>query len=344
MGRDIKKSKVKSLPQQAVSRGQKPKVTPSLPPLEKGGWGDLTPDLSVNIAGIKLKNPVMTASGTFGYGEEFAPYMDLNRLGAVVVKGLSLKPRQGNPPPRIVETAAGMLNSIGLQNVGVEVFVEKKLPFLKKFDTKVIVNFFGDSIDEYCEVARVLDGTEGIAGLEINISCPNKQEGWLEFGTNPDLTFRVVNAVRQSTKLPLIVKLSPNVTDITVIAKAAIDAGSDALSLINTFSGMAVDINTRRPKLANIIGGLSGPAIKPVALKMIWQTAKAVKAPLIGIGGIMTAEDAIEFMLVGASAVQVGTANFVDPQASIKILEGIEDYFKKNKIKDVKELVQSLKV
>ena len=304
----------------------------------------LQPALSVNIAGIELKNPVMTASGTFGYGEEFAPYLDLNKLGAVIVKGISLKPRQGNPPPRIVETAAGMLNSIGLQNVGVEVFVEKKLPFLRKFDTKVIVNFFGDSIDEYCEVAKVLDSAEGVAGLEMNISCPNKQEGWLEFGTNPEMTSRVVGAVRKSTKLPLIVKLSPNVTDITIIAKVAQDAGADALSLINTLSGMAVDVNTRRPKLGNIIGGLSGPAIKPVALKMVWQTAKAVRLPIIGIGGIMTAADAIEFMLVGASAVQVGTANFVDPQASIKILEGIGDYFKKNKIKSVKELVGSLRV
>jgi len=335
LGSNIKKSAVRS---------QKSKTTPLTPPLQKGRAGGGAPDLSVNIAGINLKNPVMTASGTFGYGEEFAPYLDLNRLGAVVVKGLSLKPRQGNPPPRIVETAAGMLNSIGLQNVGVELFVEKKLPFLKKFDTKVIVNFFGDSIDEYCEVAKVLDSAEGVAGLEMNISCPNKQEGWLEFGTNPAMTFKVVSAVRKSTKLPLIVKLSPNVTDITAIAKAAKDAGADALSLINTLSGMAVDANTRRPKLGNIIGGLSGPAIKPVALKMVWQVFKAVKLPLIGIGGIMTAEDAIEFMLVGASAIQVGTANFVEPQASIKILEGIADYFKKNKIKSVKELVGSLQV
>lgn len=296
------------------------------------------PNLSVNIAGIKLKNPVMAASGTFGYGEEFAPYMDLNRLGAIIVKGLSLKPRQGNPPPRIVETAAGMLNSIGLQNVGVEAFVEKKLPFLRKFDTKVIVNFFGDSIDEYCEVANVLDSQKGIAGLEMNISCPNKQAGWLEFGTNPDLTYKVVSAVRKSTKLPLIVKLSPNVTDITIIARAANDAGADALSVINTLSGMAVDANTRRPKLGNIIGGLSGPAIKPVALKMVWQVFKAVKLPIIGIGGIMNAEDAIEFILVGASAIQVGTANFIDPQASMKIAEGIEEYCKWNRIKDVKEL------
>lgn len=308
------------------------------------GVGESKPDMSVNIAGIKLKNPVMTASGTFGYGEEFAPYMDLNRLGAVVVKGLSLKLRQGNSPPRIVETAAGMLNSIGLQNVGVEAFIEEKLPFLRKFDTKVIVNFFGDSIDEYCEVAKALDGADGIAGLEMNISCPNKQEGWLEFGTNPDLTFKVVSAVRKHTKLPLIVKLSPNVTDITTIAKAAVDAGADVLSLINTLSGMAVDVNTRRPKLGNIIGGLSGPAIKPVALKMVWQVAKAVNAPIIGIGGIMTAEDAIEFMLVGASAVQVGTANFIDPEATVKIIEGIDDYLRKNGVKRVSELSGSLRI
>ncbi|MBI3399759.1 MAG: dihydroorotate dehydrogenase [Deltaproteobacteria bacterium] len=328
MGRDIKKSEVIPLP----------------PPVEKGGRGDLTLDLSVNIAGIELKNPVMTASGTFGYGEEYAPYIDLNRLGALVVKGLSLQPKQGNPPPRIVETAAGMLNSIGLQNIGAGVFIEKKLPFLRKFDTKVIVNFFGDSIDEYCEVAKILDSVDGIAGLEMNISCPNKEEGWLEFGTNPDLTFRVVNAVRKSTRLPLIVKLSPNITDITIIAKAAEDAGADALSLINTLSGMAVDVNTRRPKLGNVIGGLSGPAIKPVALKMVWQVFKSVKLPLIGIGGIMTAEDAIEFMIVGASAVQVGTANFVDPQASIKILDGIEDYFERNEVKNVKDMVGNLRV
>ncbi|MDP2681264.1 MAG: dihydroorotate dehydrogenase [Deltaproteobacteria bacterium] len=315
--------------------------------VDSGQWlrvSESKPDMSVNIAGIQLKNPVMTASGTFGYGEEFAPYLDLNRLGAVVVKGLSLKPRQGNSPPRIVETAAGMLNSIGLQNVGVEAFIKDRLPFLKKFDTKVIANFFGDSIDEYCEAARALDGADGIAGLEMNISCPNKQEGWLEFGTNPDMTLKVVSAVRKYTKLPLIVKLSPNVTDITAIAKAAVDAGANAISLINTISGMAVDVNTRRPKLGNIIGGLSGPAIKPVALKMVWQVAKAVKTPLIGIGGIMTAEDAIEFMLVGASAVQVGTANFIDPEASIKMIEGIEDYCRKNGVKRVSELAGSLRI
>lgn len=301
-------------------------------------------NLSVKIAGIELKNPVMVASGTFGYGEEYAKYVDLNKLGAIVVKGLSLTPREGNPPPRIVETSAGMLNSIGLQNIGIDSFVDDKLPFLKKIDTKVIVNFFGDSIDEYCEVAKKVDSVSGIHGLEMNISCPNKKEGWLEFGTNPDLAFRVVSAVRKNTKLPLIVKLSPNVTDITVIAKAVSDAGADAVSLINTLSGMAIDIKTRRPKLANIIGGLSGPAIKPVALKMVWQVAKTIKLPIVGIGGIMTHEDAIEFMIAGASAVQIGTANFIDPASSEKIIDGLKLYCEQNSIRNINEIVGSIAI
>ena len=301
-------------------------------------------NLSVNIAGILMKNPVMVASGTFGYGEEYAKYIDLNKLGAIVVKGLSLTPREGNPPPRIVETSAGMLNSIGLQNIGIDSFVNDKLPFLKKFDTKLIVNFFGDSIDEYCEVAKKVDSVSGIHGLEMNISCPNKKEGWLEFGTNPDLAFRVVSAVRKNTKLPLIVKLSPNVTDITVIAKAVSDAGADAISLINTLSGMAIDIKTRKPKLANIIGGLSGPAIKPVALKMVWQVAKTIKLPIIGVGGIMTYEDAIEFMIAGASAVQIGTANFIDPASSEKIIDGLKLYCGQNSIKDINEIAGSIAI
>ena len=301
-------------------------------------------NLSVNIAGILMKNPVMVASGTFGYGEEYAKYIDLNKLGAIVVKGLSLTPREGNPPPRIVETSAGMLNSIGLQNIGIDSFINEKLPFLEKFDTKVIVNFFGDSIDEYCEVAKKVDSVSGIHGLEMNISCPNKKEGWLEFGTNPDLAFRVVNAVRKNTRLPLIVKLSPNVTDITVIAKAASDAGADAISLINTLSGMVIDIKTRKPKLANIIGGLSGPAIKPVALKMVWQVAKTIKLPIIGVGGIMTYEDAIEFMIAGASAVQIGTANFIDPASSEKIIDGLKLYCGQNSIKDINEIAGSIAI
>jgi len=301
-------------------------------------------NLSVNIAGILMKNPVMVASGTFGYGEEYAKYIDLNKLGAIVVKGLSLTPREGNPPPRIVETSAGMLNSIGLQNIGIDSFINEKLPFLEKFDTKVIVNFFGDSIDEYCEVAKKVDSVSGIHGLEMNISCPNKKEGWLEFGTNPDLAFRVVSAVRKNTKLPLIVKLSPNVTDITVIAKAVSDAGADAVSLINTLSGMAIDIKTRKPKLANIIGGLSGPAIKPVALKMVWQVAKTIKLPIIGVGGIMTYEDAIEFMIAGASAVQIGTANFIDPASSEKIIDGLKLYCEQNSIRNINEIAGSIAI
>lgn len=301
-------------------------------------------NLSVNIAGILMKNPVMVASGTFGYGEEYAKYIDLNKLGAIVVKGLSITPREGNPPPRIVETSAGMLNSIGLQNIGIDSFINEKLPFLKKFDTKVIVNFFGDSIDEYCELAKKVDSVSGIHGLEMNISCPNKKEGWLEFGTNPDLAFRVVSAVRKNTKLPLIVKLSPNVTDITVIAKAVSDAGADAVSLINTLSGMAIDIKTRKPKLANIIGGLSGPAIKPVALKMVWQVAKTIKLPIIGIGGIMTHEDAIEFMIAGASAVQIGTANFIDPSSSEKIIDGLKLYCEQNSIRNINEIAGSIAI
>ena len=301
-------------------------------------------NLSVNITGIELKNPVMVASGTFGYGEEYAKYIDLNKLGAIVVKGLSLTPREGNPPPRIVETSAGMLNSIGLQNIGIDAFIREKLPFLKKFNTKVIVNFFGDSIDEYCEVVKRIDSVSGIHGLEMNISCPNKKEGWLEFGTNPDLAFRVVSAVRKNTKLPLIVKLSPNVTDITIIAKAVSDAGADVVSLINTLSGMAIDIKTKRPKLSNIIGGLSGPAIKPVALKMVWQVAKAIKLPIIGIGGIMTYEDAVEFMIVGATAVQIGTANFIDPSASEKIIDGIKSYCEQNNINEINKIIGAVEL
>lgn len=299
-------------------------------------------NLSVNIAGILMKNPVMVASGTFGYGEEYAPYVNINKLGAIIVKGLSLTPRNGNPPPRIVETEAGMLNSIGLQNIGINAFINEKLPFLKKYDTKVIVNFFGDSIDEYCEVAKMAGSAPGIHGLEMNISCPNKQEGWLEFGTNPDLTFRVVSAVRKNTNLPLIVKLSPNVADITVIARSAAEAGADAISLINTLSGMAIDIETRLPKLANIIGGLSGPAIKPVALKMVWQVARSIKLPVIGIGGIMTYKDTIEFMIAGASAVQVGTANFVDPAVTEKIIDGLKLYCEQKSIKAIKEITGSI--
>lgn len=295
-------------------------------------------NLEVQVGGIELKNPVMTASGTFGYGEEYAEFMDLGRLGAVVVKGLSLKPKEGNPPPRVVETAAGMLNAIGLQNIGIETFIREKLPFLKRFDTSVIVNFFGDSVDEYAAAARRLSSVEGIHGLEMNISCPNKQAGWCIFGTDPRVTFEVVGAVRKATSLPLIVKLSPNVTDVTVMARAAEDAGADALSLINTLTGMSIDIRTRKPRLGNVTGGLSGPAIKPVAVRMVYEVRRSVGIPIIGMGGIMSGDDAVEFLIAGASAVAVGTANFVRPTAAIEILDGIIAYMKSEKIKDVRSL------
>ncbi len=296
-------------------------------------------NLKVNIGRLKLKNPVMTASGTFGYGEEYAGFVDLNKLGAVVVKGLSLNPSRGNPTPRIVETPAGMLNAIGLQNIGIKAFIKDKLPFLRKYDTKVIVNFFGNEIKEYTEAARRLSGENGIHALEMNISCPNKQAGWIAFGTDPKVTFKVVSAVRKATSLPLIVKLSPNVTDIKIMAKAAEDAGADAISVINTITGMSINIKTRRPHLANITGGLSGPAIKPIAVRMVWECFKTVSIPIIGMGGIITAEDAIEFMLAGATAIAVGTANFINPKATMDILKRIEEFSSKNGITDIKKLI-----
>ena len=304
----------------------------------------IRPDLSVNIAGIEMKNPVMTASGTFGYGEEYAAYVDLNRLGAVVTKGLSARPRKGNPPPRICETPSGMLNAIGLENIGAEAFIKEKLPFLRKYDTKIILNIFGNTIEEYVEVAEIFNSVDGISGLEVNISCPNVKEGGINFGTAPELTARVLGGVRNVTSLPVIAKLSPNVTDITTFAKIAEDSGCNAVSLINTLVGMAVDIKTRRPVLANITGGLSGPAIKPVALRMVWQAVKAVKIPVIGIGGIMTAEDAIEFFLAGANAVQIGTANFVNPSATIDIIEGIEEYLSNSNISDINHIIGKLQI
>ena len=299
-------------------------------------------DLSVEIGKLKLKNPVMTASGTFGYGEEYSEFMDLNRLGAVVVKGLSLLPKEGNPPPRIAETAGGMLNAIGLQNIGIERFIQEKLPFLKQFDTPVIVNFFGDSVEEYVKAAERLSASGGIHGLEMNISCPNKQAGWCIFGTDPKVTFEVVSAVRKSTDLTLIVKLSPNVTDIGVMAGAAEDAGADAVSLINSITGMAIDIETRRPKLANITGGLSGPAVKPVALRMVWEVYRAVKVPIIGMGGIMNGRDSIEFILAGATAVAVGTAHFINPVTSVQVIEGMEDFMREKGVSHIKNLIGGL--
>jgi dihydroorotate dehydrogenase (NAD+) catalytic subunit len=295
--------------------------------------------LSIDIGGIKLKNPVMTASGTFGYASEFASYVDLKRLGAVVVKGLSLKPRVGNPPPRIAEVPSGMINAIGLQNVGVDCFIEEKLPFLRKVKVPVIANIFGETLEEYGAVARRLEGVKGVAGIEINISCPNVKKGGIEFGTDPREAHKVVSAIRKATTLPVITKLSPNVTDITVMVRAIEDAGTDAISLINTVTAMAVDVERRRPVLATITGGLSGPAIRPIAVRLVWQAARTAKVPVIGIGGIMTGRDAMEFILAGASAVQVGTANFVDPASAVMVLEGIESYMKRHRIKNIKKLV-----
>lgn len=302
----------------------------------------IKPDMTVNLAGIPLRNPVMTASGTFGYGEEFASYVDLETLGAFVTKGLSLKPRAGNPTPRIVETPGGMLNAIGLQNVGIDAFIAKKVPFLRSVNTPAIANFFGNTVDEYAEMARRLDEIPEVAGLEVNISCPNVKHGGIVFGTDPDSAASVVTACRAATKKPLIVKLSPNVTDVVVMAKACEDAGADALSLINTLTGMAIDLNRRKPVLANITGGFSGPAIKPIALRMVWQVAKAVKLPVIGIGGIMTATDALEFMLAGATAVQVGTASFINPGAAQTIAEDMEAWLVANGVADVRSLIGAL--
>ena len=290
------------------------------------------PDLEVDIGRIKLRNPVMTASGTFGYAGEFKDLVDLNRLGAIIVKGLSLEPSMGNKPPRIVETSCGMLNAIGLENVGFKVFVEEKLPFLNTLSTPVFVNIYGKKIDDYAELTSRIDDIEEISGIEVNISCPNVKAGGMAFGVEAESAYKVVSAVRERTAKPLMVKLSPNVTDITKIAKSVEDAGADSISLINTITGMAINIETRRPKLATITGGLSGPAIKPIALRMVWQVAQKVKIPVIGIGGIMKAEDALEFLIAGATAIQIGTANFVNPHATIEIIEGIETFMAERNI------------
>jgi len=299
-------------------------------------------DLKVNIGKIELKNPVMTASGTFGYAREFENLVDLNRLGAIIVKGLSLQPSKGNPPPRIVETPCGMLNAIGLENVGLTAFVEEKLQFLKKLSTPVFINIYGKDIKEYAELASRIDDIEEIAGIEVNISCPNVNAGGVAFGIDPDTACKVVKAVRGNTGKPVMVKLTPNVTDITLIARSVEDAGADSISLINTITGMAINIETRRPKLANITGGLSGPAIKPIALRMVWQVVQKVNIPVIGVGGIMTAEDALEFLIAGAVAVQVGTANLINPHATIDIIEGIEAFLIKKNIPRITDVIGSL--
>ncbi|WP_414714993.1 dihydroorotate dehydrogenase [Sporomusa sp.] len=294
--------------------------------------------LSVDIAGIKMKTPVMTASGTFGFGLEYSDFVDLNQVGAVVVKGTTLAPKAGNSGRRMAETPAGMLNSIGLENPGVEELVTQIMPKLAKYQVPVIVNISGNTVEEYGELAARLNQS-GVAGLEVNISCPNVKQGGIAFGTCPDSAAEVVKAVKAKTNLPVIVKLSPNVTDIVLMAKAVEAAGADAVSLINTLLGMAIDIRTWRPVLGNTVGGLSGPAVKPVAVRMVWQVAKAVNVPVIGMGGIMTAADAIEFMLAGASAVAVGTANFVNPYVSVEVAEGIKGYLAERGLQHVGELV-----
>lgn len=300
------------------------------------------PELSVSIAGLTLKNPIMTASGTFGYGLEFQHFLDLNSLGAISVKGLSLRPRKGNPPPRTCETASGMLNAIGLENVGVDVFIKEKLPKLRKFSCAIIANIFGEDPEEYAEICRRLCDSEGVSALEINVSCPNTQAGGMLFGIDPKLTAEVTEKVKKVSRYPVIVKLSPNVTDITVLAKAAENAGADALSLVNTFVGMSVDIQRRKPFLANMSGGLSGPAIKPLALWLVYQVVQAVSVPVIGMGGISTIEDVLEFLLVGAKAVQIGTANFIDPSIAEKLVRELEHYCQKEEIIDINNIIGSL--
>ena len=292
----------------------------------------------VNFAGIEMKNPVTVASGTFGYGREYSDFFDLGKLGAIITKGTSLKPKSGNKPPRVCETASGMLNSIGLQNPGVQYFAEYDLPNLRKFDTKIIVNACGSSIDEYVELCKILN-TLDIDGVELNLSCPNVKEGCMAFGNTYEGVRKVTSSVREVLQKPLIVKLTPNVTNIAEIAKGVEDGGADAVSLINTLLGMKIDINTRKPVLANNTGGLSGPAIKPVAVRMVYQVAQAVKIPIMGLGGIMNGEDAIEFMLAGASVISIGAGNFVDPYTSVKTVEGIEEYMKKNNIENITDII-----
>ncbi len=295
--------------------------------------------LDVKIHNLQLKNPVLTASGTFGYGEEFADFIDLNRLGGFIVKGTTGTARQGNPYPRMAETPSGMLNAVGLQNKGVDDFITKIYPRISHYNTHIIVNVSGSTIEEYVEVARKINALEHIPAIELNISCPNVKQGGMAFGIYPQSAQEVVRAVREVYHKTLIVKLSPNVTNIAEMALAVEEAGADAVSLINTLLGMAIDIHKRKPILSTVTGGLSGPAVKPVALRMVWQVSKAVKIPVIGLGGIMTASDAIEFLLAGATAVQVGTANFIDPCATTKIIEGIEAYLQKHGFKHVNEII-----
>ena len=295
--------------------------------------------LQTKIHNLILKNPVMTASGTFGYGEEFADFIDLNRLGGIVVKGTTGERRQGNPYPRMAETPSGMLNAVGLQNVGVENFCNNVYPRIKELDTNIIVNVSGSSIEEYCKTAAMVDALEKVPAIELNISCPNVKKGGMGFGTNPDMAAQVVAEVRKVYHKTLIVKLTPNVTSVVDIAKAVENAGADSVSLINTLLGMAIDVEKQRPYLSTITGGLSGPAVKPVAVRMVWQVAHAVNIPVIGLGGIASAADALEFLMAGAKAIQVGTANFIDPAITMKIIDGLEDYCNRHKINDINDII-----
>ena len=298
--------------------------------------------LNTKIGSLELKNPVMTASGTFGYGTEYADFMDINRLGAIIVKGTTLNPRQGNPYPRMAETPSGMLNAVGLQNKGVDYFVDHIYPEVRKFQTNVIVNVSGSSIEDYAQCASIINTLDDIPAIELNISCPNVKQGGMAFGVKPESAAQVVSAVRKAYDKTLIVKLSPNVTDITEIARAVEGAGADSVSLINTMLGMAIDAEKRKPILSTVTGGMSGPAVKPVALRMVWQVAKAVKIPVIGLGGICSATDAIEFLLAGASAVQIGTANFIDPSISEKVVDGIEEYLTRHGFNSVEDIIGAL--
>jgi dihydroorotate dehydrogenase (NAD+) catalytic subunit len=302
------------------------------------------PDLSVNVGALRLSNPILAASGTFGYGLEFAHLMDLNRLGGIVVKGLSIEPMAGAPEPRLCETPSGMLNAVGLQNIGVRAFVAEKLPALRQYRTAVIANVFGCTVEEYVAVIRVLEAAEGLAGYELNVSCPNTAHGGIQFGSGPQLVFEVVSAVRQAARRPLWVKLSPNVTDITVIARAAQEAGADALTVANTYQAISIDPRTRKSRLGRATGGLSGPAIKPITLRLVYEASRAVKIPIVGLGGIEKGDDVLEYLIAGAVAVQVGTANFTRPNACLDILKGVEKSCRDNKVFRISELTASFQV
>jgi len=307
-------------------------------------YGETMSVLNVHVGRLELQNPVMPAAGTFGYGEEYASLIDLDRLGAIVTKGISLAPQEGNPPPRMWETCGGMLNSVGLHNVGLEVFAQEKLPFLRRFKAPVIVNFFGHTIDEYVEVAEKLSALTGVAALEANLSCPNIKEGGIHFGSTYTSVAEITNVLIKSVKLPIIIKLSSQVSDIKEIALAAEGEGAEAITLINSVPAMAIDLDSRRPLVGGVTGGLSGPAIKPIALKAVWEAASAVKIPIIGVGGITNYRDALEFLTVGATAVQVGTANFTNPRTMAEIIEGLEIFLHNNGIEDLKEIIGSLKL